>query len=235
MMPRKRAKDPMEVKENDANGARIVEIPVDEIMPNKNQPRKHFEDAAIERLAESIRRCGLIQPITVRRAVYRYTNENECKIGYELISGERRLRATIKTGNTTIPCIITNTDEETSAELALVENLLREDLNCFEEAEAIQKLIENFHLTQIEAAIRLSMSQSAIANKLRLLSIPEEERKYVVENGLTERHARALLRIQNSETRKAVMNTIICGKLNVSETEKMIERVLKHQNEARCE
>ncbi len=198
----------------------VLQIRTDDIRPNRAQPRADFNQNSIIRLADSIRRYGILQPLTVRET------EPEDSYGYELIAGERRLRAAKMLGYLTVPCIVKETDEETSAELAIIENLLREDLNMFEEAYGYRKLIENHHLTQEEVARRMSSSQSAVANKLRLLKLSYEEQLFVLESGLSERHARAVLRIEDKERRFEVLKYIADNKLNVSESELYVEEIL---------
>ena len=199
---------------------KVVQIKVDDIRPNRSQPRACFEQNSIIRLADSIRRYGILQPLTVRE-----TDPDDSR-GYELIAGERRLRAARMLGYLTVPCIVRDSSDGVSAELAIVENLLREDLNMFEEAYGYKRLIENHHLTQDEVAKRMSISQSAVANKLRLLRLDYDEQKIILENGLTERHARALLRIESKELRSNVLSRITENKLNVNATEAYIEDCL---------
>ena len=195
----------------------IFQIKVDEIRPNRAQPRAKFDQNSIIRLADSIRRYGILQPLTVRRS----DPDDSC--AYELIAGERRLRAARMLGYLTVPCIIKGASDEASAELAIIENLLREDLNMFEEAYGFKKLIENHHLTQDEVAKRMSVSQSAVANKLRLLRLGYEEQQLILENNLTERHARALLRVDDQAKRTQLLSEIIKNRLNVSASEAYIE------------
>lgn len=192
----------------------LYSIPVEQIRRNPHQPRKVFDEASLFELAESIRSCGVIQPLNVRRL-----GEN----AYELISGERRLKASKLIGLKKVPAIIMNIEEEKSAVLALIENLQRENLSFFEEAEAYEKLLNEFSMTQDELAFKLGKSQSAIANKLRLLKLDKKIREKAMENNLTERHCRALLRIPKAETREKVFRVIIEKKLNVTETEKYID------------
>ena len=205
---------------------RVVQIKVDDIRPNRAQPRAYFDQNSIIRLADSIRRYGILQPLTVRE-----TDPDDSR-GYELIAGERRLRAARMLGYLTVPCVVKNSSDSTSAELAIVENLLREDLNMFEEAYGYKKLIENHHMTQDEVAKRMSVSQSAVANKLRLLRLDYDEQKIILENGLTERHARALLRIESKAIRDSVLNHVTENKLNVSATEAYIEDRLNTEKNA---
>lgn len=201
----------------------IHQIHVNRICPNPWQPRKTFNDDSIIELAESIRKHGLIQPITIRRLL-----EDNCSLGglFCIVSGERRLRAMKYLEWEHIPCIILNTSAEGSASLALVENIVREDLNFFDEALAIAALSECHGLSREDISNRISLSLSAISNKLRLLRLSEAERNLIVENGLSERHARALLRIENDENRLSVLNYIIQNKLNVSSAEKYISELL---------
>lgn len=216
--------------------AAVVEIPVTDIIPNRAQPRTAFNQNAIARLADSIRRYGILQPLTVRKVLLPVeSRRNDDKtVLYELVAGERRLRAATQAGLPTVPCIIINTDDATSAELAIIENLLRENLNMFEQAEAFARLIREFHLTQDEAARRVSMSQSAVANKLRILRLLPEERQKILEAGLTERHARALLKLSDPSLRGDVLQHILDRKLNVSASEAYIDRLLTDMARYEC-
>lgn len=201
---------------------RVLNIPVDMIERNPNQPRKVFDEAPLFELAESIRVCGIIQPLNVRKI-------SEGK--YELISGERRLKASKLIGMKTVPAIVMTVEEETSAVIALIENLQREDLSFFEEALAYEKLIKSYAFTQDALAFKLGKSQSAIANKMRLLKLSDEIKAKVVEYKLTERHCRALLKIDNENMRVKVLNAIIAKNMNVTETENYVEE-LKRKNTA---
>lgn len=218
--------------EETSPGASIVEIDIDDIIPNRSQPRSAFNQNAIVRLADSIRRYGILQPLTVRKVLLPAEATKNVPLGqknaviYELVAGERRLRAAKLAEFTHVPCIIINTDDATSAELAIIENLLRENLNMFEQAEAFARLIREFHLTQEEAARRVSMSQSAVANKLRILRLLPEERAKILEAGLTERHARALLKLNDPTLRGDVLQQILERKMNVSATEAYIDNIL---------
>ena len=211
-------------EEVDEIATRVIQIKTDDIRPNRAQPRAEFDQNSIIRLADSIRRYGILQPLTVRR-----TEDQDDIYGYELIAGERRLRASKLLGYLTVPCIIMETTEQTSAELAIIENLLREDLNMFEQANSFKKLIENHRLTQEEVARRMSLSQSAVANKLRLLRLSYEEQRAILETGLTERHARAMLRLESAPKRMDAIHTVSERKMNVQETEKYIEAMLEGQ------
>lgn len=195
---------------------KVVQIDVNLIRPNPAQPRRVFNEQELVALSRSIRTSGLLQPITVRKT--------EC--GYELVAGERRLRACKMAGLATVSCIISDCTPETSAMLAMTENLQRQDLQIFEEAEGIRRLIEEWNVTQEEAALRLGKSQSTLANKLRLLRLSEAERAKITEAGLTERHARALLRINEERLREKTLDDIIKRELNVSQTDELIEKLL---------
>lgn len=199
----------------------IWSIPVNSIAPNPNQPRKVFCDDGILKLADSIRQFGIIQPLSVRK-----TND-----GYELIAGERRLRAAKELGMTHVPCVLNNVTETKSAEISMIENLIREDLNIFEQALAIQALIDTYGMTQEQIAEKLSNSQSFIANKLRLLRLSYEEREIILKNNLSERHARALLRILDPELRKKLLNQIISEGLNVAKTDELVDKLLEKGKE----
>lgn len=192
---------------------KIVDIPVELVRPNPNQPRRHFDSQELTSLAKSITQDGIIQPLTVRR-VDKY---------FELISGERRLRAGKIAGLRSVPCIIVDISDKRSAVLALIENIQRADLSFFEEAEAIALLIQEFNLTQEETAMRLGMAQSTIANKLRLLKLSPQERAIIFNNKLTERHARALLKINDENKRREVLLHIVENNFTVDATEKYIK------------
>ena len=195
---------------------KVVEISLDKIVPNPSQPRRTFAQNELDSLSESIRANGLLQPILVRKKGF----------GYELIAGERRLRACRIAGLKTVSCIINDCDERQSAIFAMLENLQRQDLQLFEEAEGIQRLIAEWGVTQEEAASRLGKSQSTLANKMRLLRLNPEQRKKITEAGLTERHARALLRITQEDKRNLVLDEIIDKNLNVHQTDELIESLM---------
>ena len=199
----------------------VVQIKTDNIRPNRAQPRAEFDQNAIIRLADSIRRYGILQPLTVRR-----TEDEDDSYEFELIAGERRLRASKMLGYLTVPCIILEASEQISAEMAIIENLLREDLNMFEQAYSFKKLIDLHHLTQDEVARRMSLSQSAVANKLRLLKLTYEEQRLILELGLSERHARAMLRLDPGTLRKNTIQRVSSEKMNVQETEQYVESLL---------
>ena len=176
----------------------IVRIKINKIIPNKNQPRLDFYDESIKNLAESIKENGLLQPITVRKAGNQY----------ELIAGERRYRACLLNGQKDIEAIIMETTDDESANLALVENLQREDLNAIEQALAMKRIMKTENLTQNELAKKLGYRQSTVANKLRLLKLPEYIKKAISQDVITERHARALLNVP-SENLREVYDVIV--------------------------
>ena len=193
-------------------------IRISEIVRNPNQPRRYFDPEAIATLAESIRQYGVLNPLTVRRTA---------NGGYELVAGERRLRAARVAGLTDVPCLLINADGEDSSVIALVENLQRRDLDFFEEANGFKRLIEQFGLTLEVAARKVGKTQSAVANKLRLLRLSQQNMELIRCNNLTERHARALLRLNDEADRINVTNYIIEHELNVSRTEEYIDEFLK--------
>ena len=191
----------------------IADIPILKIRPNRAQPRKIFEENELTALSQSISENGILQPLTVRKV----TNTE-----YELIAGERRLRAAVLAGLRKVPCIVVRCSEKESAVYALLENLQRADLGIFEEARGISKLIRRYGLTQEQAAVKLGKTQSTIANKLRLLRLSEEEQEWMEKAGLSERHARALLRIDNETVRREVLSRIITENLNVKQSERLV-------------
>ncbi|MDR0889838.1 MAG: ParB/RepB/Spo0J family partition protein [Oscillospiraceae bacterium] len=196
---------------------RILYIPAGQIRPNPGQPRKVFDPMGLQELAESISRYGILQPLTVRRRGN----------GYELVAGERRLRAAKLAGLQEVPCILLLVDEEQSGMVALVENLQRRDLDYIEEAQGLARLMRLYGLNQEEAAARVGKSQSAVANKLRLLRHSPEVLEFLREHRLSERHARALLRLPNEAERLAALAVIIKQNLNVAKTEEYIDALLK--------
>ena len=199
---------------------RVIYLSVDKIHPNPSQPRRYFDETSLAELSRSILRYGIIQPLTVRRG------EN----GYELIAGERRLRAARLAGLREVPCLLARADEEDSPLLALIENLQRRDLHWYEEAVAIAKLISGYRLSQEQAAEKLGKSQSAVANKLRLLRLSPECVALLREHDLSERHARALLRLQDDEDRLAAAREVAEHGWNVAQTEAYVEALLHRVN-----
>lgn len=196
---------------------RVQYIPLGRIRPNPQQPRRSFDEEGLAELAASIRSCGILQPLTVRRAGE----------GYELVAGERRLRAARIAGLREVPCLVAQVGEEDSALLALMENLQRRDLDCWEEAQAIARLISRYGLSQEEAARRLGRAQPTVANKLRLLRLPEDVRALLRENGLTERHARALLRLQDPDVQRRAAGDMVRRGMNVAQAEAYVEKLLQ--------
>lgn len=196
---------------------KVTEIPIISIRPCKNQARVYFKRDEMQDLAISIRENGILQPLTVRRV---------SKSEYELVAGERRLRAASMCGMKSVPCIVINCDEGQATIFGLLENLQRENLNIFEEAEGIRKLIVICGLTQLEAARKLGKRQSTVANKLRLLRLTREERDYIIRAELSERHARALIKIEDETARKLALSEVIASGLNVKQTEQLVEKML---------
>ena len=194
----------------------IVWLPAEEIAPNPVQPRKAFEDKALEELSQSIRSYGILNPLTVR-----------CRGGkYELVAGERRLRAAKLAGLTEVPCILLDVNMEDASLIALVENLQRKDLDFIEEAIGLSRLIRMFGLSQEEAARRIGKSQSAVANKLRLLKLPRDVLEGLRDRGLTERHGRALLRLSDPNAQRMALAYIADNALSVAAAESYIEALL---------
>lgn len=195
----------------------IILIPVDSIVPNPNQPRKVFNQNELDSLSASIKNNGIIQPLVTRK-----TSDGR----YELISGERRFRAAKNIGLETVPCIVMSVSDEQSALFAIIENVQRDNLNFFEEAESILKLSEIYNMSQFDIAKKLGKSQSYLSNKMRLLKLSCELRGVITENSLTERHARALLKLDNDVDRLKALLHIIEKQLNVSETDKYIDSLI---------
>ena len=202
---------------------RVIQIPVGMIIPNPEQPRKIFTDSELGELTNSIREFGVLQPLLVKKAEGKK---------FILIAGERRLRAAKLAGLSRVPVIIKELQEPEAALIALVENVQREDLNFLEEAKAYKKLMDDFNLTQGEIAKRVSKQQSTISNKIRILSLPEDLQQMLMTNKLTERHARALLKLTEESDRKKVLNRVIDNNLNVKQTEKLVEDVIANKEKA---
>ena len=197
---------------------KVILLPVGSIHPNPMQPRKVFDPDALAELTESIRMYGVLQPLTVRKAA---------DGSFELVAGERRLRASRAAGLDKVPCILVIVSVQDSGLLALVENLQRQDLDFIEEAEGLRTLTRSYGMSQEEAAKCIGLSQSAVANKLRLLRLSPELLYLLRERGLSERHARALLRLENDEQRLEVLSYVLENDLNVARTEQYIEDYLK--------
>jgi len=210
-----------ELKKQD-DTSRIHMLNPSRICPNPNQPRKTFDTDSLQSLSESIKRYGIIQPLTVRRISGEDTSFGGL---YELIAGERRLRAARMLDLPYVPCIIIDADREESAKLSLVENIQRNGLDYFEEADAIDALIRRYGVKQQEIAGMLSVSQSYVANKLRLLKLDGDEREIARSCNLTERHIRAALKVQSAELRKKVLQTAAARGYNVRQTEQYVIEV----------
>ena len=194
----------------------ILYLRADELSPNPVQPRRRFDDEALAELSESIKTYGILNPLTVRLRGGKY----------ELVAGERRLRAAKLAGLQEVPCILLDVNMEDASLIALVENLQRRDLDFIEEAAGINQLIRMFGMSQEEAARRIGKSQSAVANKLRLLKLPPDVLEALRENGLTERHGRALLRLQRPEAQREALAYIIDNGLTVATTDAYVDALL---------
>ncbi|MGI5962350.1 MAG: ParB/RepB/Spo0J family partition protein [Lawsonibacter sp.] len=195
---------------------RVLFLPVDAIYPNPDQPRQHFSQPELDELAASIQALGVLQPLTVRRR----------DGAWELVAGERRLRAAKQAGLAEVPCLSIQTDSQSSSLLALVENLQRRDLDFWEEASALRRLIDTYHLSQEEVARRLGKSQSAVANKLRLLKLPSAVLSTLRDGGATERHARALLRLDTPTLQSQAATQVVEQNLTVAQTELFVDSLL---------
>lgn len=206
------------IEEKKVDEKKITMIPIDLIRPNPYQPRRKFDQATMDELCKSIQQYGIIQPINVRKI----SNTH-----YELVAGERRLRATAMTGQKEIPAIIVDVGEDDSAVMALIENLQREDLGYMEEAEGYRNLIKEHGLTQEELAQKIGKSQSTIANKIRLLRLSPMVKKILADNNLTERHARALLKLDDEQLQLKILQKVCEKGLNVRKTEELVQRALE--------
>ena len=193
------------------------ELPIDEILVNPFQPRHVFQEESLQELSDSVRAFGILQPLLVRR--------NGDKI--ELIAGERRLRAAKLAGLTTVPVLYRTLDDQELAEVAIIENLQRADLSFFEEADGFARLLEQFSFTQEMLAKRMGISQSALANKLRLLKLPSSVRQVITKEGLTERQARVLLRLKDEKLQQKALQTILAQGLNVRQTDELVKSMLE--------
>ena len=195
----------------------IIEVSLDDIIPNRFQPRLSFDEDALNELAKSIRQHGIIQPLVLR------------KVGnkYEIIAGERRFKASFIAGLTKVPAVVIDLNDNESAEVAIVENIQRKNLSALEEAKSYKKLLDRGYLTQEELATRMGKTQGAISNKLRLLNLSNEVQEALLNNEISERHARSLLKIENEEDQVEVLRTIIRERLNVRDTDKLIDSLKK--------
>ena len=201
----------------------VTYVPIEDIVPGPMQPRQYFSREGLEELRDSIAENGVLQPLTVR-----VKGEH-----FELIAGERRLRAARMAGLGEVPCIVMDVDMEKSGVIALIENIQRRDLNFIEEAEGIHQLIRLFGLSQEQAARRLGKSQSAIANKLRILRLPDDVLSRLRDGGFTERHARALLRLETPEQQRQALDFMVDQRMNVAAAEEYIDRLCSAEEEAR--
>ena len=210
-----------DVMKTESSGS--LSIPISQVESYSGQPRKHFDEESLQELADSITEHGIIQPLTVRKLSSGY---------YQIIAGERRGRAARLAGLQEVPVIVMEADDRKAAELAMIENLQREDLNPMEEAAGFQSLIETYHMTQEEAAQRVGKSRSAVTNALRLLGLSPSVRKLVEENKLTAGHARALVPLSPS-LQESAANAIIAGGLSVRQTEALVKRLSAEKKESK--
>ena len=201
--------------------SKVVEIDINMIILDQNKSHTDFQNTEISTLAESVMKNGVLQPLSVKR----------CSEGFELITGEKYLEAAKICGLKSVPCIIHEVNDRDSAIIALVENIKHQSLSFFDEAAAIERLITYYGMTQEDAAAKLGKAQSTIANKLRLLRLTDEERELIVKYGLTERHARALLKLASTPDRLVILEKIVKDNLNVERTEKLIEDFIGSQRE----
>ncbi len=204
------------------NSTRLITLPIGVIHPSSSQPRTNFDETELSGLADSIRRNGILQPITVRK------RSDGC---YELIAGERRLRAARLAGLCDVPCILMQADRRKAAILGLVENVQRADLDPFEEAEAIRRIMNEWGATQLEVAEKLGKAQSTVANKLRLLRLSPDQRARILAAGLTERHARALLRLETEAERNDALNAMIVEQMTAPDAERYVSDLLNPPEE----
>ncbi|MBO5245470.1 MAG: ParB/RepB/Spo0J family partition protein [Selenomonadales bacterium] len=198
----------------------VLRVKTEDVFVNPFQPRKEFDQESLWELSESIRDFGILQPLLVRKGAY----------GYELIAGERRLRAAKLAGCTDVPVLVREMTDAQMAEIALIENLQRENLHFFEEAEGLQRLLTEFCFTQEKLAVRMGKKQSTIANKLRLLRLSVKVRQIIQKEKLSERHARALLAIEDEETQLRIVEEVCQGKLTVRQTEQLVQRAGQKKN-----
>lgn len=210
-----------DVMKTESSGS--LSVPISQVESYSGQPRKHFDEESLQELADSITEHGIIQPLTVRKLSSGY---------YQIIAGERRWRAARLAGLQEVPVIVMEADDRKAAELAMIENLQREDLNPMEEAAGFQSLIETYHMTQEEAAQRVGKSRSAVTNALRLLGLSPSVRKLVEENKLTAGHARALVPLSPS-LQESAANAIIAGGLSVRQTEALVKRLSSEKKESK--
>ena len=199
----------------------IIQVSLDDIIPNRFQPRLSFDEQGLNELASSIKEHGIIQPLVLR------------KVGdkYEIIAGERRYKASYIAGLSEVPAVVINLNDNESAEVAIVENIQRKDLSPIEEAKSYKKLLDRGYLTQDELAGRMGKTQATISNKLRLLNLDDEVQNALLNNKISERHARSLLRLEDKETQKEILHRILDERLNVKDTEILINNILDGNKE----
>ena len=200
----------------------VINVPIEEIIPNRFQPRLNFDESALNELAASIKEHGIIQPLILRRLEDKY----------EIIAGERRFKAAKMAGLMSVPAIITKMDDNKSAEVAIVENVQRKDLSAIEEAKSYKALLDKGYLTQEELAKKMGLSQSAISNKLRLLSLSEAVQDALMDGKISERHARSLLQLSDSDEQEKWLKTIIDERLTVKDLDKKLKDYLKNEEKS---
>lgn len=200
---------------------RVLQIPIEDIIPNRFQPRLAFDNASLQELASSIKQHGIIQPLVLRRVGEKY----------EIIAGERRYKAATMAGLTSVPAVIKQMDDRTSAEVAIVENVQRKDLTAIEEARSYKALLDKGYISQEDLAKKMGLSQSAISNKLRLLNLDEAVQDAVLKEQISERHARSLLKIKDPEEQKKMLSRIITERLTVRQLEEEIKKMNGEENE----
>lgn len=193
----------------------ILQVPIEDIIPNRFQPRLAFDDASLQDLASSIKQHGIIQPLVLRKL-----NDK-----YEIIAGERRYKAARLAGLASVPAVITTMDDNTSAEVAIVENVQRKDLTAIEEAKSYQALLDKGYMTQEELARKMGLSQSAVSNKLRLLTLDESVQEAILQEKISERHARTLLKVANKDTQKELLDRTLKERLTVKQLEEEVRKI----------
>ncbi len=200
---------------------RVLQIPIEDIIPNRFQPRLTFDNKSLEELALSIKQHGIIQPLVLRRVGDKY----------EIIAGERRYKAATMAGLASVPAILSDMDDNTSAEVAIVENVQRKDLTAIEEAKSFKALLEKGYMTQEELSKKMGLSQAAISNKLRLLTLDESVQQAILQEKISERHARSLLKIKSLEDQKTMLSRIINERLTVRQLEEEIKKMIGNDTE----
>ena len=210
------------MNQNTQENLQVINVPIEEIIPNRFQPRLNFDESALNELASSIKEHGIIQPLILRRLEDKY----------EIIAGERRFKAAKMAGLMSVPAIITKMDDNKSAEVAIVENVQRKDLSAIEEAKSYKALLDKGYLTQEELAKKMGLSQSAISNKLRLLSLSDAVQDALMDGKISERHARSLLQLSDSDEQEKWLKTIIDERLTVKDLDKKLKDYLKNEEKS---